>query len=1525
MQKIAVFGDGSMPHPIDGRTTFGTAPLRVTLAVLAGVFLLASEAICQLGADPPPQQEPEPASNSNGDRSPFFDTLPTRPVDSMLVFERQDVLAISEARIALQQDNDVNAVRVLQNLLSRPVDSFVDRRPDKTIVGASRQAEAMVLQLVRSKPGVYELFAEPEAKSILATDDDASMVRRWRQVAAEYFLTAAGFEVVDHLASRAFDRGEFDLAARLWLRLVNEAAHRNRCTSTTYLKFSLAMERCGRGGEISEFEVGPPQNFGNLTGPVAAPNSEFNHPIAARGRMLATHPRERNDDEWLQSSVQIDRCRRRQCSIPWLDPRLTIHASDVTRGSYGRGGSRSNSGETPATCNLVIVGDTICWTSRSGLTVGISAQTGAQVWRHERAACLSAKGSDQFTSAFECIASDGRRLFLFDSADESGSKSLVVASASDHAVEATPPRKASLPNCLVAVDLQSASDSEIASEAWSLDLKAVAVSAATAPRDAANLNGYFSSPPVVSDGQLFVLAEVAGEQNLVVVSAASGEILCVQPLGYSDGPHWNERGAGWCGNSLSVTAGIVICGVGKERVVAVDAITGHLLWGRSLDDQADGDGFGHSSRRRSASETPVVNMTVADGRVITVSPSTREIVCLEATSGREHWRVPAEDIERFLCISDGVLLVAGARRCRGMLLADGSTLWERRLGRASGRGMLCEDGFIMPAVRGGIVVIDVSTGRTREVAIETPGLLFGAEVVSRGAPITLGNFAYGADRIVSATAGRLDVFEPAGVMFSNLASNDPQAASNEQRLKLAAIALSLDRFDLAEEALSVSDKTEQAFSDPSLRHLRREVGLRRLRTSPRDLSRQVELLLAQSSGRAERLEISMAATNAAISGGDLSLAIESLEDLIRVERSDSLRLDPNDRDIRRSHLATAIYFGERIRTVFGQDGESAIERLCATLCDQAVVPKTALRFSTHFDPDGLVTGNTVLAELRNAFTRHDLAECDRLLAQMATTKEFSNHFREFSVRLAAARSECRHSARLLSQVDPIIEEEPRQYEPVSAVRFASATVSAERPLTKRPLTARVPTNRGSVVDRLAHADRTALRQALAERKFFAGVTTVEIEPLLWDESRGLISNVFSTQRRRLSTRPGDRYQILDIGEAHAPELAVIDLMDGATRCRIRTNSNFRTALRFRPTSGVGVLPVATAGRIMGVSLAGLPQDRPLWSVEVGDRITEQPHLGAFGPDFCIYQTRCELGVLDPTDGSTRWVRSGGECDSGLLTDQYAGLAADSHTVTTFGSDRRQYTVYATATGDEIDHGVLPIDLSRQRRPIGRKLFYVAKNPDGLRARLWDPKFGCNDIDEPIDARETLLMASSSNADTLLLLTEDGRLRSFDTATGTPRWQSRIAVEEAEQASSLRMFRQGTNLYVNIQSPQRGDGPYDHYYVNDSFLPVSHVQGLLIAFEAESGRELWRRRLPQTSFVSVPDLDLPVLIAVSRLRNRSRRSSVVLGVEVIDAADGEVLAESSNIISDRLVMFRPDAENRSLDLLGLRSGVRLRFK
>lgn len=240
----------------------------------------------------------------------------------------------------------------------------------------------------------------------------------------------------------------------------------------------------------------------------------------------------------------------------------------------------------------------------------------------------------------------------------------------------------------------------------------------------------FLGPPLVQDRNLFVLAQLDGEVNLislVVQETQHGEvepqIAWSQPLPLSPGSE--ELGLGhslrMSGLTPSFSSGMLICPTGHGAVVAFDLTRRLFRWRyqydhplifphnvRNMLNQLDADyGLSPDDQDRWVDSVPVI----ASGRVLLTPDDSTELHCINLSDGRLQWKNPRGQDLYLACVQDEEVVLVGRNGVRACSLADGRELWRIALPPPSGRGALVGKHYFVPLSSAAVAAVDLERGR----------------------------------------------------------------------------------------------------------------------------------------------------------------------------------------------------------------------------------------------------------------------------------------------------------------------------------------------------------------------------------------------------------------------------------------------------------------------------------------------------------------------------------------------------------------------------------------------------------------------------------------------------------------------------------------------------------------------------------------------------------------------------------------------------------------------------------------------
>ncbi|MBW3541098.1 MAG: PQQ-binding-like beta-propeller repeat protein, partial [Planctomycetes bacterium] len=428
--------------------------------------------------------------------------------------------------------------------------------------------------------------------------------------------------------------------------------------------------------------------------------------------------------------------------------------------------------------------------------------------------------------------------------------------------------------------------------------------------------------------------------------------------------------------------------------------------------------------------------------------------------------------------------------------------------------------------------------------------------------------------------------------------------------------------------------------------------------------------------------------------------------------------------------------------------------------------------------------------------------------------------------------------------------------------------------------------------------------------------------------------LYETFHNQIASPAGNSVQVLErrgTGDSES-ELAFLSSSTGIVRGRAKLPIE-ATYTSTSETAWAGhFFAIGDSSAAWGVSTLPGEHGRPKWLCApstLRDR-HDVVHVGPAGPDWCALYSRSWLAVVDPADGRLLWERDDAMALGASLVDRFSNgeLAGDAEVLVLFLPDETGYIVYDTRTGRELSRGRREdMDVRHPTHMLGRRQAYMQK-ANGV-MRVWDPAedrivyethVGRRFNAAPVNDRELAVLATPivggpNPAD------EERSLKIVDVAAGRELLDLPFDASQLEHLNYIRVFRDRERYYVNLQRgtpiPQ---GRLYSYFATDTLVPAEHLQGDLYAFDAETGRLLWHRLIPQRTLLLLERLNLPYLVTLSRVRDRAEGGRQSLAVEVFDATTGETVGLEESLLPDRIVRTSYDAGARRLELFGLATQI-----
>lgn len=1484
-----------------------------------------------------------PAEKPSSEADPQQEDRENRAINLLMYRDRDRERLLFHAQDQLLDGDVASGLEYLQRILDLDEDLFIWRKSDQKLVSLRSEASRLLESLDATNLTRYQRLVDADAESLFKEATRQNDPYLFERVAQRYFHTMQGFRATHWCATRWFDHGYFDRAARAWESLERHTYHREQVTRVMRAKCQLARR-------LAEKASPQPKPLIRLA-------SNQIYPVGTTGPRLDVNPPIHADTEpshspnWLTFQGGSGRTKSTAATTPFLNPDWIV--------SYPENGSKTVNAtlalwegkqekalSAKATAYFpIVVDEHVIFRDYRGIRC-IDRKTGKRLWayrcftslqneldrldaKHGAGGVHSSRSGSYVqmqseyagNSVLGLLSSDGACVFVVDN--------MVLGSSAQESEDSKSrdPRKS---NQLLALPLHPRTESKI-QPVWVVGGRNEKHSV-----EPALVGHFFRGPPLPVDGRLYVITENRNQLNLVAMDAASGKLLWKQGIAFANETFEVDHHRYPLACPIAFGSGVLVCPTQTGLLVGVDAMTGTLLWSYCYAEElyrSNRRGWRDRYQKTWGSDGFPSAPKICGRQVVLLPRQSNEIHCLDVRTGRRIWTRPRNDAEYIGAISEQLVFVVGQRYCRGLERSSGEELWTTRIGMPAGQGVFAEGQYLLPLESGRIATIQLDTGR--EIGLSgwrntrladkkesNPKLDLTSSV---GLPAKrlpenwhAGNLIPAGDQILACGPLGLVAFPQTGELLNRRVRSRLIVSPADLSTRLLAAELQLNLGELAAaksnlETVLAIQKSHQLRPHGEL--LMRELLFRQLENEPGFALPILDELESLVSSPADRGRFLMRKAEYQLRMGEPLGVWKTAQALVELDYHDVLPW-PRNPDHTVAPRIYATHLMKHLRDQLSVSELIHIEQQVERECQAILNDGTEIAMQRFL----------ALYELwpQSAEVRQHLAMFlqSRGEYQHAEFLWLKNRESEDLVVVAEAT---RHLMDLWNQLG-LYSEAAMLAEELASPKFEAVRLSDG--LTPVDLLAAV-------------ASGDMLRLAITRRTLPSYRTNrVRITEHRWTPTEKNLLDAFSQYRREFSLLPGSSFQLLDkgwvdekTGEQAETRIAVIDRTSGLIQGKVRIPlRNSYPSLSKRAHVG-HFFPVGSINRMTGVSLLEIENEKPLWKSQLGKGAAYQHILrpGPAGPGFCTFQGQQQLLVVDPATGQSLWERSDIDHSSGLVSDPYAGLFGDADVLVMFNSDRSAYTVFRTETGEEIHHGELDIDTGQIRRIFGRKLFYITHTQEGRRMRIWD--FGKNEMvfDQPAGNR--IYSALTPDHELVVLIpphpdeTEEkpSRLQIRDVINDKVLLDLEVPEDELKNLNYVRGFRHGGKFYVNLQrSVQMPAERLFSYYASDAFPPVENIQGDLMAIDPVSEKVLWKRTLPQRSILQMPHIGLPFLVMISRVRDRWQGGKQGLLVEVLDSETGDTLARKDNNLSDRVVNLAYDREKGVLDLNGLKTRVRLNF-
>ena len=1032
------------------------------------------------------------------------------------------------------------------------------------------------------------------------------------------------------------------------------------------------------------------------------------------------------------------------------------------------------------------------------------------------------------------------------------------------------------------------------------------------------LDGHrFVAPPVGGDTRLFVLSAGKEQFWLNSLDRGTGRVVWQQPLTFIEDTlsqyvePWNQAAE----TSVCLLCGdTVVCALANGVVVGVSSADGQLRWATAIRDQtvappSRGFGLPMLYEPDRVDTTAAFIPVASDGVIVCSGRRSAVIRAIDAKTGDIQWQssrhafgvgIIGDSPDHYIAgINGSQVILVGERHCRSLDLKSGDQNWAIEVSRTSGRAECRGGRCLIPLCDGGIMTIDLSTGRRihsgQSILPYETGLQFGAvtsdaDILCTSTPVSVVVFPRVDAEIrqfrQSAAAEHLSAERILEQTQSHLINGDLPSAFELLRTSVAATRAAGDRVAIA--------KQENALGELILREWGAAI--------------------------AEQWESPTNGLPTAIAGIPAGERPGPVSD---VTVANSARILEHTELLADLELTTEQELRAAVFSVLSSESQ---QRLPADVTAELTLFKEWTKPIPVTDvwsvrPDILLERSTSVAaapiideSTASTWQLQKLAAASVLFPDLIQTATQRQRLAELLIR----RGE--HSAAELCLLSW------RQSASVEAQDIAGLNELLQRLRSQDLIAGYAP----------EHARRRARPEDVSVSDGgVPGLSSKTTEPLIVDVTPYLRLPPSELQAQEKGVKP---YLRLSSGELQASEhgtllgsvptwaelkfyfvespagnhdLMTFDPLDGTIRDRLPVPMLLSPgAAGFRSlekgSSAPGIVPIIGAEQIAMLSCAVPGQAQILWrrAFRRFEQFDSDIEFGPLGADHFVWQFADRLHCSHPLTGEELWTRRLTVSRGGFRTHAVRRIFGDQHATVVLGSDNSSVQRFSTRDGHGIGSGRLAIEKGSETATTGRFLLYRDMNS---RLHVFD---GATSGDVLEDEIPVMLATYEPNIqgrrepDRLFSVLSEGRVVTLssareivliDTLAGNVAFRvPTTGYLNSESAIGVNAFERNGKLLVGLDDAEQNSGRNAERLTRSGEPSLGF--GPLLCLDAQTGAVEWSLHLDQAVIptVSGDPTDLLVAWNLSRPLSGTRLDETgnVLDVQLIDGTTGRVVAKAS---------------------------------
>ena len=1505
---------------------------------------------------------------------------------------------LEDAEDALQRQQYREAAQRISMILTSQEDTFTllaTETDQKLFRSLKHTAWEMVRTSPRELRNAYLDLNQIPAKKLLNEARVTASQRDYQQLFKSYFFTDAGKEAGVYLAKYHYDRGEFSLSAEYASRLLDEPAHRKQLSVGFLLQTALCF-RCANRIDDAERLINSlkdqtisikgkrktvPQWYDDLQG--TFPISQHNHshlPFALHG--WSVQPNIPLSQLVPDSSPLWSRSLRTKKS------KLLHPFMDAIK--Y----QREESGHTNTSLMYPQIRKNLLLFRDDGYLHAANVQSGEIEWSfrqksleeemhitlianpigsnpiRSRSVQMRMETLHLLNSLQGSFSADEERVYVLGTTYPGN---LLLDSNVGGGFFAVPDPIVSdgteiddLWNQLIVLPLES--ETKIPKPLWKLGGSPNQSNMEEKPPFAGH---YFLAPPLVINAQLYLVSEYQGSIVLSCLAAETGELFWKQPIANVTEKMDGRSLRFFRAPLLAFSDGVLFCQTQLGTLVAMDTLSGNLLWTTLLFDLGD---MSYAFQIEKLVEESVGDLSfltpplVVRDKVIVSSRHSEYLRCFHLHTGKVLWRVHRDSLsqsplsgnrtqqageERFLAgVFEETLLVVGNSRCRGLDLNSGRERWSIAVPPSSGQGTFLGKHYLLPLTNGSVLILDPKTGVM--LNFNTPD----EQVDGPNGPMLSPNWGH----LIAIPRPDAQENEPVARFVSVTSDSVSVWTSLEHRLQVLNKMRNPHQDHFAEWLEQIDLKFSAGMTE-GLREMLRE-GLNKSH-SPADREAIRKRLLNVIFWEWTHPEL------AEISRKELltlwkETAQTDQEHLILLQHEGEFLADLGD-------LNSAKVWGERFSQLtsnellitFSTDQHSSVhpEYWKGFLYQKTwnnATPEMRARFLSLLKPmvsrweQTLTTPrNHEHSGAENQWVSVNSEEIERFLREWYFTPLAT------SLRLAygqflidAGRF---HKAEMLllqnrNATDPSIATQSRNelfqlwtdrgfhrdadklFQ--SSSQFPSLS-KQHNPAEASPLR-QVASQRVSAKEELqAVSTQSQIKMGFFYDSSTRTNRTSKAWKILKSEYHGGISYQFDSTTKNESDTPTYRLQLKSqqTGQIHQRVLLP---------CDPRVWINRHTPLPGRIDHLGHFFPISDGNSLSGISCLEPSDHNLVWTLPVDFTVQNQQRVSSrtsfsmypcfSNPTVTIFQSLSSMIAVDTATGQLLWKKTGLHTLEGILSSHLSdmGVMGNDEVVVVFQRDVNTWIKYDSRTGIEIERGSLPLDFLTAKKISQRHLMYFERSLDSTVFHLWDSVRSKDVLSFPISEKPLHTVTAEGE---LALVFPSGRFLLIRPADGTIVFDKQIQNRAGKNLRLIRVFRIQNRLFVNLQGgSDQPDSQKRFVERASSQCQLDHLDllGYLIAIDLETQTELWIRLIAPTRLLTTVSESINGLVFVSYVAYVADSSGKMQRVQemrtkVMDPQTGSTLAVGERIPMDLVDSAAIDIEHQQVILGGKQSRITIKWK